>query len=104
MKVLISIQYPYAIIEIPYRLENSFIKIKNDYINMINDGTNNSLINYDDCLGPNRIFSITIKWLSQYLINDEEIKIITLKPNDKEIQNFSNKNSFSFNIKTLNII
>lgn len=31
MKVLISIQYPYAIIEIPNRLENSFIKIKNDW-------------------------------------------------------------------------
>ena len=45
MKVLISIQYPYAIIEIPNRLENSFVKIKNDYINMLNDGTNNSLIN-----------------------------------------------------------
>lgn len=36
---------------------------------------------------------MTIEWLSQYLINDEEIKIITLKPNDKEIQNFSKKNS-----------
>ena len=84
MKVLISIQYPYAIIEIPNRLENSFIKIKNDYINMIN---------YDDCLGPNQIFSMTIEWLSQYLINDEEIKIITLKPNDKEIHNFSKRNS-----------
>lgn len=92
MKVLISIQYPYAIIEIPNRLENSFIKIKNDYINMLNDGTNNSLINYDDYLGPNRIFSMTIEWLSQYLINDEEIKIITLKPNDKEIQNFPKRN------------
>ena len=56
MKVLISIQYPYAIIEIPNRLENSFIKIKNDYINMLNDGTNNSLINYDDCLGQNEFF------------------------------------------------
>lgn len=28
MKVLISIQYPYAIIDIPNRLENSFVKIK----------------------------------------------------------------------------
>ncbi|WP_296968678.1 hypothetical protein [uncultured Eubacterium sp.] len=93
MKVLISIQYPYAIIEIPNRLENSFIKIKNDYINMLNDGTNNSLINYDDCSGTSRIFSMTIEWLSQYLINDEEIKIITLKPSDKETQNFSKKNS-----------
>lgn len=93
MKVLISIQYPYAIIEIPNRLENSFIKIKNDYINMLNDGTNNSLINYDDCSGPSLIFSMTIEWLSQYLINDEEIKIITLNPNDKETQNFSKKNS-----------
>ena len=93
MKVLISIQYPYAIIEIPNRLENSFIKIKNDYINMLNDGTNNSLINYDDCSGPSQILSMTVEWLNQYLINDEEIKIITLKPNDKEIQNFSKKNS-----------
>lgn len=93
MKVLISIQYPYAIIEIPNRLENSFIKIKNDYINMLNDGTNSSLINYDDCLGPSRILSMTVEWLSQYLINDEEIKIVTLKPNDKEIQNFSKRNS-----------
>lgn len=93
MKVLISIQYPYAIIEIPNRLENSFIKIKNDYINMLNDGTNSSLINYDDCLGPSQILSMTIEWLSQYLINDEEIKIVTLKPNDKEIQNFSKRNS-----------
>lgn len=93
MKVLISIQYPYAIIEIPNRLENSFIKIKNDYINMLNDGTNNSLINYDDCLGPSQILTMTVEWLSQYLINDEEIKIVTLKPNDKEIQNFSKRNS-----------
>ncbi len=93
MQILVEIQYPYAIIDIPNRLENSFIKIKNDYINMLNDGTNNSLINYDDCLGSSRIFSMTIEWLSQYLINDEEIKIITLKPNDKEIQNFSKKNS-----------
>lgn len=37
--------------------------------------------------------SMTIEWLNQYLINDEEIKIITLKPNDKETQNFSKKNS-----------
>lgn len=36
---------------------------------------------------------MTIEWLSQYLINNEEIKIITLKPNDKEIQNFSKRNS-----------
>lgn len=93
MKVLISIQYPYAIIDIPNRLENSFIKIKNDYINMLNDGTNNSLINYDDSLGPSQILSMTVEWLSQYLINDEEIKIVTLKPNDKEIQNFSKRNS-----------
>lgn len=93
MKVLISIQYPYAIIEIPNRLENSFIKIRNDYINMLNDGTNNSLIYYDDCSGPSQILSMTVEWLNQYLINDEEIKIITLKPNDKEIQNFSKKNS-----------
>lgn len=35
MKVLISIQYPYAIIDIPNRLENSFVKIKSDYINML---------------------------------------------------------------------
>lgn len=93
MQILVEIQYPYAIIEIPNRLENSFIKIKNDYINMLNDGTNNSLINYDDCSGPSRILLMTIEWLNQYLINDEEIKIITLKPNDKEIQNFSKKNS-----------
>ncbi len=59
----------------------------------LNDGTNNSLINYDDCSGPSQIFSMTIEWLNQYLINDEEIKIITLKPNDKETQNFSKKNS-----------
>lgn len=95
MQILVEIQYPYAIIDIPNRLEKSFIKIKNDYINMLNDGTNNALINYDDCLGPSRIFSMTIEWLNQYLINDEEIKIITLKPNDKEIQNFSKKNSLS---------
>lgn len=93
MQILVEIQYPYAIIDVPNRLENSFIKIKNDYINMLNDGTNNNLINYDDCLGPSRIFSMTIEWLSQYLINDEEIKIITLNPSDKEIQNFSKKNS-----------
>lgn len=95
MQILVEIQYPYAIIDIPNRLEKSFIKIKNDYINMLNDGTNISLINYDDCLGPSRIFSMTIEWLNQYLINDEEIKIITLKPNDKEIQNFSKKNTLS---------
>ena len=93
MQIRFIYEVKYESINIPNRLENSFVKIKSDYINMLNDGTNNSLINYDDCLGPNQIFSMTIEWLSQYLINDEEIKIITLKPIDKEMHNFSKRNS-----------
>lgn len=76
MKLLISIQYPVAVIEVPDRWDKIIFSIKNDLTHWLNDGISESVLNADWENGEQDILSKLIEWLSQYLFDNEKITII----------------------------
>lgn len=91
MNILISVQYPIAIIDIPNRLGKSFHIIKNDFSKWINDDSSKTMFNCQNDSQRRDVLSYIIKWLSSYLLENEEITVIKLNPNECEVKNFPNK-------------
>lgn len=91
MKLLISIQYPVAVIEVPDRWKKTIFLIKNDLMNWLNDGMSESVLNADWKNGEQDILKKLIEWLSQYLFDDEKITIVESDPSKINPNDFSKK-------------
>lgn len=91
MKLLISIQYPTAVIEVPDRWDKIIFNIKNDLEYWLNDGVSESVLNADWENGERDILSKIIEWLSQYLFDNERITIIELNASNINPNEFSKK-------------
>ncbi len=91
MKLLISIQYPVAVIEVPDRWDKIIFSIKNDLTHWLNDGVSESVLNADWENGEQDILSKLIEWLSQYLLGNEKITIIESNPLNINPNEFSKK-------------
>lgn len=91
MKLLISIQYPTAVIEVPDRWDKIIFNIKNDLTQWLNDGVSESVLNADWENGERDILSKIIEWLSQYLFDNERITIIELNASNINPNEFSKK-------------
>ncbi len=91
MKLLISIQYPIAVIEVPDRWDKIIFNIKNDLTNWLNDGVSEAVLNADWENGEQDILSKLIEWLSQYLFGNEKIAIIEQDSSNINPDEFSKK-------------
>lgn len=91
MKLLISIQYPIAVIEVPDRWDKIIFSIKNDLTNWLNDGVSESVLNADWENGEQDILSKLIEWLSQYLLGNEKITTVELNSSNINPNEFSKK-------------
>ncbi|MCM1115467.1 MAG: hypothetical protein NC397_08230 [Clostridium sp.] len=91
MKLLISIQYPIAVIEVPDRWEKIIFNIKSDLIDWLNDGISESVLNTDWNTGEQDVLSKLIEWLSQYLFDNEKITIVELESSKINPNEFSKK-------------
>lgn len=77
MKLLITIQYPYAVIEIPDKIEKNVSKIKNELYKWLDDDISESVVNCDWEGGADRVFNEIIHWLEENLYCKNEIRVIT---------------------------
>lgn len=91
MKLLISIQYPIAVIEVPDRWDKIIFSIKNDLTNWLNDGLSEVVLNADWENGEQDILFRIIEWLSQYLFDNEKITIVELDSSNINPNEFSKK-------------
>lgn len=91
MKLLISIQYPIAVIEVPDRWDKIIFSIKNDLTNWLNDGLPEVVLNADWENGEQDILFRIIEWLSQYLFDNEKITIVELDSSNINPNEFSKK-------------
>lgn len=76
MKLLVTIQYPYAVIEIPEKVDKSVSEIKNELNKWLNDDISESVVNCDWEGGTDSVFNEIIHWLEENLNCKNEIKVI----------------------------
>ena len=76
MKLLITIQYPYAVIEIPEKIDKNVSEIKNELNKWLNDDISESVANCDWEGGTDSVFNEIIHWLEENLNCRNEIKVI----------------------------